>query len=375
MKEHFLDIEEQFHSDDRKEAKKTRKKATAKDRSKYKKTDQPLSEETPPPLNKGEVLGIVMQVLPENSSLVKVKEEVLLCPFKGSLRYEKTQERNILAVGDHVHVQITWGHGGLITYVHPRNSFLYRYENNSIKRQLLACNIDQVFISVSVLMPRIKPHLIDRYIIAAKEGNLTPILLFNKIDLLTSPPPSLSQEEVKQAKSLYKELKALYQSLGILVLSISCETHKGFKELKAAMEGKVSVFSGQSGVGKTSIINHLLGSDFATKEVMTQSHKGAHTTTSSRLIEMGKETYSVDTPGIKSFGVGIIEAQKIHDYFEEIRYHAALCKFARCTHSHEPGCKVKEAVARGEISPLRYLSYCNLMDLSPIEEEEKYESD
>ena len=142
------------------------------------------------------------------------------------------------------------------------------------------------------------------------------------------------------------------------------------------MKGKISVFSGQSGVGKTSMINILLGSDFETKKVMSQNHKGAHTTTSARLIEIEEGTYCVDTPGIKSFGVGEIDPQKIRDYFEDISYYSGMCKFALCTHSHEPSCAVKEALSRGKISVLRYLSYCNLMGIDQItaEEEENDES-
>jgi ribosome biogenesis GTPase len=362
MRDDFLDMEEDFHSYGRKDSKKDRKAAQAKDRSKYKKTDE-TAEGAIRPLLEGEVMGLVLQVLPENTCLVKTEQGTLLCPFKGGMRYERTQERNLLAVGDMVYVL-----NNLITYVKPRLSFLYRYENNSNKRQLLACNIDQVFISASVIMPRIKPHLIDRYIIAAKEGNLKPIILFNKTDLLKNPPPSISEKELQEAKELYKELKKIYTSLGIPVLSMSCEKREGFKELKKIMKGKISVFSGQSGVGKTSMINILLGADFEVREVMKQNHKGSHTTTSARLIEIEEGTYCVDTPGIKSFGVGEIDSQKIRDYFEEISHYGSMCKFALCSHSHEPSCAVKEALNEGKISVLRYFSYCNLMGVIPDDE-------
>ena len=338
-----LEIEEAFLSKDKKEHRKDRKLAQKLDRSKFKEKQTETDFDCPD----DQQVGRVLSVLPENKLLVKCFDDDILCTYKGSMRYEKKKDRNIIVIGDYVHVKPP----GLVTHVKKRRSTLYRTEaKKTKKRQLIAANIDLVFITMSVTHPKLKPHLIDRYIIVCKEGNLTPVLILNKIDLLDT-----------ESKPLYKEVKQLYTSLGIEVIAMSATSGKGMRSLKKVMKNKTSVFSGQSGVGKTSIINALTGSTYKTKDVIAQSNKGAHTTTQSITIDLGNDSYCIDTPGIKSFGTGKIDRDRIDSYFEEISNLAPNCKFTGCTHTHEPSCAVKEALEEGKISKLRYSSYCNML--------------
>ncbi|MCF7806256.1 MAG: ribosome small subunit-dependent GTPase A [Simkaniaceae bacterium] len=358
----FLDFEEAYHSKDKKHSRKERNIAKQKDRSKYKKTDQDKKTSRDDTLKNDEHLGRVLQVLPEHSALIESDHISYTCSFKGSMRFEKNAMRNIIAVGDLVHFIKESQTDGLITHVRTRHSILTRIESKQTQRQqILAANVDQVLITVSVIQPRLKPHLIDRYIIACKSGNMVPIILLNKVDLLIDPPSSISDKEVTESQELFEEIEELYSRLGYLTLPISAVSGRGLHELKTIMHNKISVFSGQSGVGKTTLINAISGKDFKTSDVMIHSQKGMHTTTSALLFAIEPNTYCVDTPGIKSFGMGTIPQEVLRSYFEEITAYSENCKFASCTHIHEPSCAVKEAVETGEISHLRYLSYCNLL--------------
>lgn len=366
----FLDYEEAFHAKYKKDNRSLRKRAMQKDRSKYKISNIKQNQKDPLPKEKDEQKGLIIQVLPENKLVVELENHhQILCSFKGSMRFEKTLNRNLIAVGDFVHVKLLDKESGSITYVCERKSVLLRKESKQTQRnQILAANVDQVLITLSVLHPKLKPHLIDRYIIAAKEGNIQPVILFNKIDLL-DPPFTENASAIKKVRKHVQELSKLYRSLGYVVLQLSAETGKNISRLKKQMRGKISVFSGQSGVGKTSLINALSGRQGKTHEVMKHSQKGVHTTTVAHLFPIDKEAYCIDTPGIKSFAMGNIDPTLLQTYFEEIATIAQQCRFKGCTHSHEPHCAVKEALQHGEISLHRYLSYCNLMGITPIQEE------
>ena len=346
----FLELEEEFHNQDRKADRKERKIAQKRDRSKYKKSNLEKVEVASDELQAGEELGRILQVLPENAAIVELEGEELTCHFKGALRKEKGLNRNILAVGDLVHVVVG---EELITHIRKRSSELTRADSkNANKRHVLAANVDQVLITQSVTLPKLRPHLLDRYIIACENGNMTPIIILNKIDLL---------KRGSEERELFKEIEVLYSSLGYQVISVSAERGKNLRALKKVMKGKVSVFSGQSGVGKTSLINAMTGFDFETREIMLQNQKGTHTTTRSILFPIDGGGYCIDTPGIKSFGMEPIDPATIRAYFTEITRVGEGCRFSSCTHVHEPACAVKAAVAEGKISSLRYQSYCNLI--------------
>lgn len=355
-------LEADYFGEDRKIGKADRKKASAKDRSKYKKTDQRKQSNQPkerPPetegLERGRVLSIASQGI-----IVDVNGELVKCSLRGVLKKEKTQFKNLVTVGDFVLFERNAGEG-FIAYVEPRRSVLSRAENLSRrKEQLIAANIDQVMITVSVVSPVLKTPLIDRYIIATQKGGMEPILIVNKIDLLQSEDVDPIIRDIDA--EIYKELLIAYQAAGIPVIAVSTVTGEGIDKLKAAMKDKASVFSGQSGVGKSSLINAVTGRDLRIGDIVGKTQKGSHTTTMAHLLPLDFGGWCIDTPGIKSFGVWDLDKEEVELYFPEIFDYGHKCRFPDCSHIREEGCAVITAVENEEISPLRYESYLSLME-------------
>ncbi len=346
----FWRYEEEYHSqDDRKEFRKERKFASNKDRSKFKKTDQDqLKKQVKDEENSDLKRGRVLAIMPEGI-LVANDDREYLCTLKGSLKQDKNRIKNLVAVGDFVRFE----EKGVIAQIEERYSFLSRADNLSRnKEQLIAVNIDQVLITASVVLPSLKFSLIDRYIIAAQKGNMIPILVINKIDLLPSSP---------EEQTLFDEFVNVYRSLHFTVLTISATTGEGIDALKKVMQGKTSVFSGQSGVGKTSLINSVTGTQLATGEMVMRTKKGSHTTTTTQLVPLKGGGFCVDTPGIKSFGLWDFQTDEVAAYFPEIFAVSGQCKYLDCAHLNEPDCAVKKAVEEEKISSLRFASYCALM--------------
>lgn len=351
MKDNHFDYEEEFHNRDKKYFRKERKILSKKDRSKYKKTDLDKKKIEIP---KGEHLkrGRVLTIMADGI-LVGCEKKIYLCSLRGSLKKENFRVKNLVAVGDFVLFEPYKGETGSIKHIEERQSVLSRAEQiHRRKEQLIAVNIDQVLITTSVVIPPLKPPLIDRYIIASLKGNMDPVIVINKIDLLKT-----SSKE----KDFFEKVVEIYTRLKIPIVAVSAETGEGIEILKKMMEGKSSVFSGQSGTGKTSLINLITGSSFLTSAAIEKTRKGAHTTTTTRLLPIENGGFCVDTPGIKSFGMWNLKQHEVAQYFVEITQHAAFCKYPNCTHIREPGCAVKKAVEKGEISLLRFDSYCALI--------------
>jgi ribosome biogenesis GTPase len=351
----FLDYEEKFHKDDKREFKEERKRAIDKDRSKYKKTDQSQKkkqEALEPAAQESGMQGRVLGIYPE-ALHVDVDGTIYLCQLKGSLKKDKSNKKNLVTIGDFVLFEIKDQTCGTIFRILPRRSVLSRADNLlRRKEQLIAANIDQVLITTSIHYPVLKPFLIDRYIIAAEKGNMQPIIVINKVDLLEE---SLEEE-------LLAELEDVYKKLSIPFLRVSANTGQGIDELKAVMAGKASVFSGQSGTGKSSLINAVTGANLKTGQIVDKTVKGSHTTTSATLLPLEGGGFCIDTPGIKSFGLWDLTPAEIEPYFTEIGTKALECKFSGCSHGNEPGCAVQEALEKGEISPIRFESYCSLIE-------------
>ena len=362
---HPEDYAEQFDPKGKREGRKMRKMLQAKDRSKHKKTDQPKASAEVQP-NQEHLRGRVLSIKSEGI-LVDVSGQAYLCSLRGHLKKEKTRVKNLVTVGDIVHVLILSEDEGSIIFIEKRYSHLSRAESLTQRReQILAANIDQVLITASIIMPPLKPPLIDRYIIAAKKGNMQPVIIVNKIDLLNdSLDPHTFEEETKFLDTFC----TAYGNLGFPLLKVSVETGQGIDELKALMKDQTSVFSGQSGVGKSSLINATIGTRLKTGEVTARTKKGAHTTTSAKLIRLKDGGFCVDTPGIRSFGVWDLQIEDLRLYFPDIHDVGLNCKFPNCTHMHEPGCAVKQALESGELSTLRFDSYSALM--ADIGEEHK----
>lgn len=356
--------EEDFET--RKDAKKQRRLAIDRDRSKYKKTDRKkflksVDRDQEFKRSKQEWLeGRVLSIVPQGI-LIDFEGEKISCTVKGLLKKDKTQAKNLVTVGDFVLFEKINPGEGIIGQVKPRQTVLSRADNLSRrKEQLIAANIDQVIITASVVNPPLKAPIIDRYIIATQKGEMQPIIVINKIDLFQN----LSNEEaalVEAQKEIYEELIEAYKKVDIQVIGISAFNQQGIEELKGAMKQKASVFSGQSGVGKSSLINTLTGSDLRVGLTVDRTKKGSHTTTTAQLIPLSFGGWCIDTPGIKSFGIWDLNRDEIEGYFQEIQEIGRKCKFINCTHSHEEQCEVIEALKRGELSPLRFDSYQALM--------------
>lgn len=359
----YYDFEEHFHAEgDRKELRKEKKIAIEKDRSKYKKTDadkrkksQEIKTCSQLNLSRGQVLSI------NPEGIFVFSEEILwTCQLKGSLKQEKNRAKNLVAVGDFVLFEQKDNQTGSIAQIEPRRSILSRADNLSRrKEQLIAVNVDLVIITCSVVSPVMKPSLIDRYIIAAEKGNMSPIIAINKIDLLGAAGCSDEVKELEQ--ELIQEIKNAYETINIPVVFLSTKTGEGIEELKSLMHGKTSVFSGQSGVGKSSLINAVTGSDLRTGDIVAKTSKGSHTTTSTHLVPVVGGGFCIDTPGIKSFGVWNLDEDEVWHYYTEFFPFAKECKFPDCKHLDEPECAVKKAVEDGAVSTLRFGSYCALM--------------
>lgn len=361
------EFEEEDFFPDRKAGRQQRKIAVAKDRSKHKKTDRDkwqkaqvertqakLAKETD--LLKGRVISIASEGI-----FVDYEGTVYSCFLRGLLKKEKTLMKNLVVVGDFVLFEKQSNLEGSIVHVEPRFSILSRADNLSHrKEQLIAANIDQVLITTSVVNPALKPSLVDRYIIATHKGGMDPIVIVNKIDLLDSK--SSHNELLEQEKELYQQFLDAYALSGIPIISVSTTTGEGLDALRTVMKDKASVFSGQSGVGKSSLINAITGLNLRIGDVVERTRKGSHTTTMAQLLPLSFGGWCIDTPGIKSFGVWDLKKEEIKNYFPEIQEESKHCKFPDCHHHHEPGCAVEKAIEDGKISFMRYQSYLGLIE-------------
>ncbi len=353
-----------FHT--RKDGKIERKRLIARDRSKYKKTDQDkylqnLAKDHDLKISKKSWLeGRVLSILPQGI-VVDKGGETFICVLKGLLKKNRTHLKSLVSVGDFVLFEEISKGEGVIAQILPRKTILSRADNLSRrKEQLIAVNIDQVLITTSVVNPLLKPSLIDRYIIASQKGGMEPIIVINKVDLLNSQ--EIASEIIENEKELLDELIQIYKQAGIALIGVSSKTGSGLDLLKQQMKDKASVFSGQSGVGKSSLINAITGLDLNVGETVAKTGKGSHTTTLAQLIRLPEGGWCIDTPGIKSFGIWDLSLDEIRAYFPEIHEFGLSCKFLDCTHTHEKPCAVLDAIEKGLISPLRLNSYLALRD-------------
>jgi len=343
------DYEEEFHARDRKQFRKERKLSQKLDRSKFKKTDLAVEEKTfNPEWKRGRVVSISGE-----GALVDLGEERVLCSLLGLIKKETVQARNLIAVGDWVRVN-----EGAIAFIEERTSFLSRKDLSGRKEQLIAVNIDQVIIVASVVAPPLKPALIDRYLIAAEKGSMHPIIVIAKIDLL--------EVAAEEEKNRYRQFLSAYEPLGIPILSISSHNQTGLESLRALLQNKTSVFSGQSGVGKSSLLNVCYGWNLKIGDLTTKTEKGSHTTTSATLLSLPDGGYCVDTPGIRSFALWDLTKEDVIHHFSDFKTFSKKCKYEDCEHRKEPECAVLKALEKGKISALRYDSYLTL--LNEIEE-------
>ncbi|MDB5387441.1 MAG: rsgA 1 [Planctomycetaceae bacterium] len=260
------------------------------------------------------------------------------------------EQRNAVVVGDRVRLTQSGPAEGVIERVEPRHGTLSRKTRRG--DHLLVANVDQVLIVVAAADPQFKPNLIDRYLISAELGGVRPIICVNKVDLV---------DPVRLQPFL-----GLYSQLGYEMLLVSVTQQKGIERLKRILRHRETVVTGQSGVGKSSLLNAVQpGMKLATGEVSEETRKGRHTTSNATLLELDFGGWVVDTPGVRQFQLSNIEPAEACGIFREFRPYLSRCKFSSCSHTHESGCQVKQAVDRDLIALTRYESYLKILNSDP----------
>ncbi|MEQ8210716.1 MAG: ribosome small subunit-dependent GTPase A [Lacipirellulaceae bacterium] len=268
------------------------------------------------------------------------------CATRRLLKTLMTDQRHVVAAGDRVWVRPEGEDEGFIERVEPRHGVISRTSRG--RQHVIVSNVDQVLIVASAGEPRIKPNLIDRYLIAADKYGIEPIICINKIDLID-----------------FAELQPLvgvYSQLGYRVMLISATTGIGMERLHARLLGRQTAVAGQSGVGKSSLLNAVEPSlDLRVQSVSAENEKGRHTTTTAELIPLKGGGYVVDTPGIRQFQLWDVIEEELDSFFRELRPYVSQCRYPDCTHDHEEPCAVKDAVADGYINLRRYESYLQML--------------
>ncbi|MBQ8711305.1 MAG: ribosome small subunit-dependent GTPase A [Prevotella sp.] len=287
--------------------------------------------------------------------------QLLDCKIKGNFRLKGIRSTNPVAVGDRVTILFDEGETvskerfGWITAIEDRRNYIIRKSINLSKQShILAANVDQALLVVTVCRPQTSTTFIDRFLASAEAYRVPVILVFNKTDLL--------DDDMRRYQQL---MMTLYQTIGYDCRQISATQGSGVEELRPLLEGKITLLSGNSGVGKSTLINRLVpDANLRTAEISDAHQTGQHTTTFSEMISLpaSSAAYLIDTPGIKGFGTFDMEREELTSYFKEIFEYSKQCRFSDCTHTHEPGCAVRQAVEDHRIAQSRYQSYLSMLD-------------
>lgn len=293
---------------------------------------------------------------------VQVGDKVYMCSLRGRIKRENLDERgrpiyaNPVAVGDEVAVSLLDDRSGVIEEILPRRTkFSRRLPGRHPLEQIIVANADQVVVILSARMPELNLRFLDRFLILAEAGELKAVACVNKMDLVTD----------EERKTIEAEMK-VYEDLGYRLCYTSAVTGEGIEDLKGILKGRFSVFVGASGVGKSTLLNVIQpGLSLKTREVNPKTGRGRHTTSSVQMVELHFGGYVADTPGVREVELWGVDRDNLDLYFPEMRRFIDRCRYKDCTHIHEPGCAVKEAVMRGEINPKRYESYLKLRSYHP----------
>jgi len=279
------------------------------------------------------------------------------CKMRGVLRLKGMRCTNPVAVGDLVQVEDKAGDAPVVGAIEPRKNYIIRRASNLSKEfQIIAANLDQAVLVVTLTNPVTSTTFIDRFLATAEAYQVPAVIAFNKTDLLVT-------DELMQQLD---ELVAIYEAIGYRVVTMSATTGDGAEKLREVLSGKLSLLSGNSGVGKSSIINLLVPeANVRVGDVSHTHHKGMHTTTFSELLDLPGGGAIIDTPGVKAFGTIDFERAEVAHYFPEIFRISSDCRFNNCTHTHEPGCAVLAAVENGEVARSRFVSYLSILDEDP----------
>lgn len=279
------------------------------------------------------------------------------CRIRGKLRLKGVRSTNPVVVGDWVRFESDEQGGYVISAIEPRRNYIIRRASNLSKEShIIASNIDQALLVVTLFSPETAMEFVDRFLVTCEAYKVPVTILLAKIDLARQHPEAV------------EEFYSIYEKAGYKIVEVSATEGEGIETVRELLHGKTTLLSGNSGVGKSTLVAAVEpGLDIKTGEISQSHHKGKHTTTFSTMYPLAEGGYIIDTPGIKGFGLIDIDDAELAHYFPEMMRYLPDCRFYNCSHTHEPGCAVVEAVKRGEIAYPRYESYLKIMD-----EDDKY---
>ena len=280
--------------------------------------------------------------------------EEINCKIKGNFRLKGIRTTNPIAVGDLVTILPNADGTAFITNIDTRKNYIIRRSSNLSKEaHIIASNVDQALLIVTLAHPITSTTFVDRFLATAEAYRIPATIVINKIDLLTDA----------EDKEYLEAWSYLYRSIGYNVIEVSAATGEGIDKLKESLENKITLLSGNSGVGKSTIINQIIpGLNLRTAEISTTHDTGMHTTTFSEMFPLPNGGYLIDTPGVKGFGTIDFDRHEVAHFFPEIFEIAQDCRFGDCTHTHEPGCAVLQALEEAKISQSRYNSYLSILE-------------
>lgn len=298
--------------------------------------------------------GVVIKSTGSRYRVLYDKGITIECSIRGKLRNKEFQTTNPIAVGDNVLFEIDRkNNSGIITEVLDRRNYILRKSSNLSKQyQIIAANIDQAYLMITIILPETPVEFIDRFIITAEAYRIPAKIIINKTDLY-------GEDEIEKMNYL----ESVYSKIGYECIRLSLVDKNNLEQLTDQMKDKISLISGNSGVGKTTLLNTLNpGLNLKTAQISEYHKQGKHITTFPEMHQMPFGGYVIDTPGIRGFGVADMERNEIYHFFREIFKKSKECRFNNCLHLDEPGCAVRTAVENGEIDFLRYRSYLNIME-------------
>ena len=286
---------------------------------------------------------------------VLVGEDLYACRLRGKFKIKGLKVTNPIAVGDQVVVEVEdpQENTGIITDIFPRKNYIIRKSTRKAYHgHIIAANLDQAILVATLVFPRTSLGFIDRFLVSAESFRIPAVIVFNKTDLLS-----------EEQRVLQEELMNLYESTGYRCLALSALSETSVPPVQNVIAKKVSLFSGHSGVGKSTLLNRIAPElTQRTAEVSTFANKGVHTTTYAEMFQTAPETFVIDTPGIKELGLMDINDGELGHYFPEMRALLGECRFHNCIHTHEPGCAVRTAVEDGTVDEGRYHSYLSMLE-------------
>ena len=299
---------------------------------------------------------MIGKVLKSTGSWYQVMDEEGLrfdCRLRGKFKIKGMKVTNPLAVGDNVVFELENKSQGIITEIEPRENYIIRRSPKKTEHgHLLAANIDQAIMIATLILPRTSTGFIDRFLVTAESFRIPAKILFNKMDLLD-----------QTLRDYQQQLVYIYEKIGYQCLQISALEKIDVLKFQQWLQGKASLISGHSGVGKSTLINQIAPQvQQKIAEVSSFANKGVHTTTFAEMFEIGQNSFIIDTPGIKEFGLLEIEDEELSHFFPEMRELFGKCKYYNCTHTHEPGCAIEKAFERGDIAASRYQSYLSILE-------------